>query len=153
MALAEQALVLSFSVPGDPVTQGGMTAFVNPRTGRAHVAHKRSSALAEYRARVALAAQAVGASPMSGPLAVSATFVLARPRGHFGTGRNEGQLRAGAPVWPTTRPDIDKLERALLDALCGACYANDAQVVRSSMTKRYAGPREAPATVVAISPA
>lgn len=44
-------------------------------------------------------------------------------------------------VYPVVKPDIDKLERATLDALTGTVYEDDAQVVTVSKAKRY-GPRE-----------
>lgn len=41
-------------------------------------------------------------------------------------------------VWPTVTPDVDKLARAVLDALKGVLYADDAQVVRLHVLKSYA---------------
>jgi crossover junction endodeoxyribonuclease RusA len=40
-------------------------------------------------------------------------------------------------VWPVVKPDIDKLERATLDALTGVLFADDAQVVRVVKEKVY----------------
>jgi Holliday junction resolvase RusA-like endonuclease len=39
--------------------------------------------------------------------------------------------------WPTGRPDLDKLVRAVLDALTGLAWADDAQVCDITATKRY----------------
>jgi Holliday junction resolvase RusA-like endonuclease len=44
-------------------------------------------------------------------------------------------------MYPVVKPDIDKLERATLDALTGHAYEDDAQVVTVSKSKRY-GPQE-----------
>ena len=38
----------------------------------------------------------------------------------------------------TTKPDLDKLARALKDALRGAAYEDDSQVDALEVTKRYA---------------
>lgn len=111
-----------------PTPQGSM---VRTRYG---VRHSKPEALALFRAEVKrdllLAAEREAVLlPLEGPLVLTATFVLPRPK--------------SAPkrrVWPTVKPDTDKLLRALCDALtdCGA-WLDDAQVVRMSVEKRYVG--------------
>lgn len=72
------------------------------------------------------------------PVDVTLTFTLARPRSHYGTGRNAGVLRVGAPARPTVTPDIDKAVRAIFDALTDAgCWDDDRQVVDLYAHKRY----------------
>jgi Holliday junction resolvase RusA-like endonuclease len=39
--------------------------------------------------------------------------------------------------YPTTKPDLDKLARAVLDALTGVYYLDDAQVVSLDLQKAY----------------
>ena len=63
-------------------------------------------------------------APMRASLAANAVnivldllFRFPRPRSHFGTGRNAGQLKPSAPFYVRTRPDLDKLARAVGDAL------------------------------------
>ena len=43
--------------------------------------------------------------------------------------------------WPSVRPDVDKLTRAVLDALTGVAYVDDGQVVATTQTKRYGDDR------------
>lgn len=70
---------------------------------------------------------------------VALRFYLPRPKGHYGTGRNAGTLKASAPKYPTPKPDIDKLTRSTLDALGEAgIYADDSQVARVNASKSYA---------------
>src|SRR5690606_17463457 len=79
---------------------------------------KRTKPWAEavsWAAKAALQGRSFGASPVM----VYLDFVMPRPKGHLGTGKNAGQVRAGAPGIPTTKPDIDKLARLVLDALTG----------------------------------
>jgi len=113
----------SFIVPGAAAPQGSKRA-IKLRTGR--IALVESSARVKpYRAVVALAAQtAWGRPPVTKAVTVRLDFTFARPKSHF-TGK--GAIRAGAPDFPG-RPDIDKLCRAVLDALTGVIYADDAQV-------------------------
>lgn len=43
-------------------------------------------------------------------------------------------------LWPTKRPDRDKLARAIQDALKGAVYEDDGQVVGGDVWKLYGNP-------------
>jgi len=68
------------------------------------------------------------------------TFTMRRPATHFGTGKNKRKLRPTAPWYQATRPDADKLARAVLDALTGVAYRDDGQVAVLRVSKVY-GPR------------
>ena len=77
---------------------------------------------------------------LSGPLAVFFDFTRARPKGHYGTGRNAGKLKDSAPAYPTVMPDGLKLTRPVEDALTGVLWTDDAIVVAHLISKKY-GPR------------
>ena len=63
-----------------------------------------------------------------GPVAVDATFVLARP------------ASAQKRLWPHVKPDLDKLTRMLLDALTSAqVIRDDALVCELNVRKQYPG--------------
>lgn len=82
---------------------------------------------------------------------VLATFYVKRPKSHFRTGANAHLLRDGAPAYPTTKPDLDKVVRATLDALTTAeAYRDDAQVVRLNVTKAYADQRPVGAHITVL---
>jgi crossover junction endodeoxyribonuclease RusA len=136
-----------FTVPGLPVPQG------SKRVVRGRLIDANGATLRPYRALVAdAAAQALGGAlsahePTREPVSVSVRFVLPRPRGHYGTGRNAGVLKASAPLWPTTKPDVDKLCRAVLDALTAVVWVDDSQVVVLDADKMYGA---SPATVVVV---
>jgi crossover junction endodeoxyribonuclease RusA len=75
----------------------------------------------------------------TGPVAVHVKFVMPRPKHHYRTGRNAHLLRDSAPEYPTGKPDLDKLCRALLDSLTAAgVVKDDAQVVWLDAIKVYA---------------
>lgn len=77
------------------------------------------------------------------PVKVVVMFFLPRPAGHYGNGRNALTLRPSAPRMPAARPDIDKLSRAVLDALtAGGAYADDGQVAALHVAKFYADDNE-----------
>jgi Holliday junction resolvase RusA-like endonuclease len=86
-------------------------------------------------------------SLLTGPLGLAVTFKLARPKGHFGTGRNVSKVKPSAPARPITKPDATKLLRAVEDALTGVVWRDDAQVVEQSVVKVYGEPEGAEVVV------
>jgi Holliday junction resolvase RusA-like endonuclease len=79
-----------------------------------------------------------GLAPLECPIALTLEFFTMRPKGHFRR-RRDGcpELRANAPVRPTSAPDGDKLWRSVGDALNGVCYRDDRQVCEATVRKRY----------------
>ena len=66
---------------------------------------------------------------------LEAEFLFKRPKNHF---RTNGELKPSAPTHCTTRVgDLDKLVRALADALTGVAYEDDSQIISFKTTKRY----------------
>ncbi len=127
---------LSFFVAGIPVPQGSMKGFVV--NGRAVVTADNKKTRPWRQDVAAAAEEAAFRFPGDTPIAVYLTFYMPRPKNHYGTGRNTAQLRASAPPFPTTKPDVDKLARAILDALKTAgVYRDDAQVVDLVTHKVY----------------
>jgi len=120
-----------------------------PQGSKRHIGHgimiESSKAVGPWReavrAETQRARQDVHASPMHGPLCLSVTFYLPRPKGHYRTGRNAHLLKPSAPSAPDTRPDLDKLLRAVLDGLtAGGAWADDAQVALIEAAKVYGPP-------------
>lgn len=67
-------------------------------------------------------------------LAVSMIFVMPRPASHWtskGTLSSDGKAQA----FPTTKPDLDKMCRACLDAITGVLAADDAQVTVAQLAE------------------
>ncbi len=123
--------MLEFVVVGIAAPQGSKTAFV--RGGRVSLVES-CARVKPYRALVSLAAsQARKEPPTRLPVGIGITFVFVRPKSHY---TSKGELRAGAPSFPG-KPDVDKLCRAVLDALTGILYHDDAQVVSLNASKRY----------------
>lgn len=64
---------------------------------------------------------------LTGPVWVGATYFFARPKYHY---TSKGDIKPQyRDVYPTIKPDLDKLDRAIFDALTGIVYRDDAQVV------------------------
>lgn len=130
---------IAFTVHGIPAPAGSKRGFVRAE----HVIITDDSRRSRpWKAQIAdAAAQAMLAAPLLiGPLVLEATFYMPRPKGHYRTGRNADLLRAGAPLYPTVKPDTTKLLRALEDALTGIVWRDDAQVVNQWVRKMYGEP-------------
>jgi crossover junction endodeoxyribonuclease RusA len=127
--------MIQFFVPGKPQSQGSK---VRTQWG----VRESNKELAPWRERVALAAhhalieagaypegvEGRGQGPLRGPVAMTLSFVLYRPK---------GAPKTKTP--PATKaPDIDKLSRACLDAMTGVVYQDDAQVTTLLASKRVA---------------
>jgi Holliday junction resolvase RusA-like endonuclease len=133
---------LIVTVYGRPQPAGSKRAFVNKRTGRAHVVDAAKGS-APYKQEVAGAAlEACGGEPLllDGPLILDVKFYLARPRGHYRTGKNAHLVRDSAPGYPMGRPDTTKLLRAVEDALTGIVWTDDSRVVYQLASKHYGTP-------------
>lgn len=145
---------LEFTVIGKPQPAGSKRAFPIRRGGRVvGVAttddNKRSKPWQAIVSSAALDALAEG-EQLRGPLLLKIDFYLARPAGHYGTGRNAGTVRSSAPTFPVTRPDATKLVRGIEDALTGIAWRDDAQVVSQLVRKLYGTPERAEVLVAAI---
>lgn len=99
---------------------------------------KKSKGWKEQVSRAAYE-QTIG-EPLTGALFVTMTFVMPRPKGHYGSGKNANLLKPNAPKHPTVKPDVLKLSRAAEDALTGIIYKDDSQTVELLVRKRYGSP-------------
>jgi Holliday junction resolvase RusA-like endonuclease len=130
-------------VLGEPQPQGSKT--VIQQKGRRPRMIEDNPGTAPWRERVERAAAAAMTGRhsgyprdlLTGPLELRVTFVFRRPAGHFGTGRNAGRLKPSAPLYVRTRPDVDKLLRAIGDAITGTVCRDDAQLVIVHAEKHY----------------
>lgn len=128
---------LEFFVPGTPQPGGSKRAFVNKKTGRAAIVDD-AKGNKPWRDRVASFARDAYSGPLlDGPLSVRFEFTVARPKGHYGTGRNARAVRSSAPAFPAVKPDALKLARSTEDALTGILWRDDALTVDLRVTKTY----------------
>lgn len=116
---------------GTPEPQGSMTCKAKHVT-RSNVQPANETELKRWRALVEKAGRALPVTGLEGPVGVEITLTVAKPR-------------TVTRDWPSKKAnqkgvggDIDKLARAILDALeaCGL-LENDAQVVELTARKCY----------------
>ena len=139
----------SFFVPGEPITEGSTRAFASGQ--RVVVTHDRGPELDAWRIKVAHAAEAAAQAAYwetryDGPVEVWVEFRLPRPKS-VSKSRKHAQ----------TKPDLDKLQRAIGDALAPykrlGVLRDDSRIVAWSAVKRYADDAHPAGVMVRISKA
>lgn len=131
----------SVFVPGAPAPQGSK-AFKGIRGGKA-ILIESSKAVGPWRERIALTAHSHAAGLLPPPVSVGLEFVMPRPK---------SAPKRSTPA-AIKRPDIDKLARAVLDALTGVWLEDDSHVVCLRATKRIALPGELPGVAIVCTAA
>lgn len=130
---------LTINVLGTPAPAGSKRAFVV--NGRARMVESSKKVRPWWQAVAGAAQEALPTDwqPHAGPVQVEITFYLARPKYHYRTGKHAGVLKPDAPAYADKKPDTDKLERTVLDALKAVgIYRDDCQVADLHGIKRYA---------------
>lgn len=128
--------LLDLFVPGRPAPQGSKR-----HVGRG-ILVESSKAVAPWRTTVAWhAAQVFHGAPLDGPLRVDLDFVMPRPA--------STPKRSTPPA--IKRPDVDKLQRALFDALSGVVWRDDSQLVDVHARKRLAEVDEQPGALIRVA--
>lgn len=138
---------ITFMVAGEPQPQGSTRAFVV--AGKA-VTTSANVRLSPWRGNVTLAAVRAGRGmplPFTGAISVECQFAIRRPR-------------TVTRLWPSTRPDLDKLQRAVGDSLVDAgILLDDGQIVVWHPSKLYVDDPTCPlghpgalVTVIALEP-
>jgi Holliday junction resolvase RusA-like endonuclease len=113
---------LNIIVYGEPVAKGSMKGF---NTGKGIRLTNDNVKTKDWQTLIAYTAGQKCKEVADGPVSLRVAFYL--PKGK--TVKREHV---------TTRPDIDKLLRCVLDALTGIIYQDDAQVVSVNVLKLYA---------------
>ncbi len=119
---------LSFRVFGVPIPKGSLKAFMRPGMTRPVVTHDNLKSLPwAQMVRLLAQARAPSGGPWEGAIVLHAAFYLPRPKS-----------LPKRVVYPTKKPDLDKLLRNIMDAMTGVIYVDDAQVIDICASKYYA---------------
>lgn len=122
------AALIRFQVHGLPVPQGSTRSWV---VNGKPVITSSAKGLSTWRRLVADVAQRYAPDePWDGPVGIELHFGLPKPKSAPKRKR----------VWPDKRPDLDKLTRAVLDALTYVVFSDDSQVIEIHATKDYGAP-------------
>lgn len=120
--------LISFQVHGLPIPQGSTRAWV---VHGKPIITSSAKGLNTWRRLVADVAQNYAPEePWEGPVGIELHFGLPKPKSAPKRRR----------VWPDKRPDLDKLTRAVLDALTYVVFSDDSQVIEIEASKDYGAP-------------
>lgn len=98
-----------------------------------------------FKATVRMAfQQAYQGPPLTGPLRCSLTFVFPRPQAMI------WKKREMPRVWHPKKPDRDNCDKAVMDALKGIAWIDDAQVCAGEILKFIASGDEQPHVVITL---
>ena len=124
---------IQFTVYGKPEPQGSMKAFMR-KGARFPVVTSDNKDLKSYRQNLSVvalercAAEGFNPIPKKTPVEIDLTFYFNRP------------ASKSKHAEFTVKPDLDKLMRAVGDALTGICFEDDSQIVYAIIRKRYGSP-------------
>lgn len=129
---------VQFFVSGTPRAQGS----------KRHVGHgimvEMSKDLGPWRQAIASEASAIRSlerKQFTVPVQVQFVFWFKRPQSHLRTGKYAGDVKLTAPKWQSSAPDVDKLCRAVGDALTiSGLILDDRLIARIHAEKRYGDP-------------
>lgn len=126
-------------VYGPAQTQGSKRGFLNKYTKRVVIVDDNAKELESWRgAWIAAMRKQRPATPIDSAVAIKILVYVRRPQAHYGSGKNAGVLKPTAPAVPPSGKDIDKVCRAILDALKMALWVtNDARVSDLEIKRRY----------------
>jgi crossover junction endodeoxyribonuclease RusA len=130
---------LNFTVFGIPQPQGSTRAFLTPamraRGWTRPIITSDNAKLKPFRqelAQTALVAMREGGAEKAGhgvPVSIALAFYFPKP-----------QSAKKSAIFKTTKPDVDKLLRAVLDALTGIAFEDDSQVCECRLVKSFGSP-------------
>jgi crossover junction endodeoxyribonuclease RusA len=143
-------MTLAFTVYGLARTKGNHRA-IHVKGMQFPIVTESNRNVASWQQLVAEgASRAIGAAPaearglLTGGVRVTMAFYFSRPRKY---------RKRGVFVHHTVKPDLDRLERAILDALTAIAYHDDKQVTEIVTGKYYAGVDEPARVEIRAEPA
>lgn len=131
-------------VPGVPIGQAKTAAvgYIDPKTGKARARSYRPDNAASFKAAIMHAWDDLTTKTLTnGP--VSLVIDMRFPLTKSASKRNP-------PKWKISKPDMDNIEKAVMDALIGLAYLDDSQVCDKHSCKTYAQEGEEVGTRIVI---
>ncbi len=124
---------LEFTVIGTPKPQQ------RPRAVNRGGFSKVYSPMTEWKERVIKAASELReqGNYFEQSIIVSIDYSFNRPKSHYGTGKNINKLKSSAPDYHIKRPDLDNLNKAVLDAIGDAGLWKDDSIVSVLNTRKF----------------
>jgi Holliday junction resolvase RusA-like endonuclease len=129
-------------IPGEPIAQPRVKVSTRGGFARAYVDAKHP--IHAYKQAIRLAYVNSGGEVLEGPVSVRIVCWFERPKSHSKKRRREREPK-------TTKPDLDNVGKAILDALNEIAYSDDGQVFMLTVEKWYVGPYDSIGTVLEVT--
>ena len=126
-----------FVVPGDPRGKGRPRAkTAKSKTGKSFVHMYTDEKTVSYETIVALSANKAmaGKEIIKGAVCVNLDMFLPIPKSWS---KKKQKQAADGLIYPTVKPDIDNVEKAIFDAINNIVWCDDVQVVFVKKMKKY----------------
>lgn len=139
---------LKFFVPGEAVGKGRPKTSARIAGGKVITRHYTPEKTVNYESLIALVGQQAmaGRALLEGPVMVELDIVLGIPQS---MSKKRKTLALAGQLYPTKKPDLDNVQKAIYDGLNGVVWKDDVQVVRAMVGKRYG---ETPGVRVKVVP-
>lgn len=131
---------ISFTVYGIAAGKGSTTSRFVPERGRTFTHSPKNTQNWERLVKDVAQQHVPPDGLLDGPLQMQLRFYLPKPKSAPKRRR----------TWPDKKPDLDKLIRAVGDALTGVIYTDDARIVTITASKDYG---VTPRVEIAVGPA
>jgi len=131
-------LSIKFTVPGEPKGKGrARSRAAQTKAGTTVIAHYTPADTVEYENLVRMAAHEAmrGAAPTPHPVCVTIDAYCSVPASWSGV--KTAKALAGS-ILPTGKPDLDNVEKSVLDGMNKIVFRDDAAVCDVIKRKRYA---------------
>jgi Holliday junction resolvase RusA-like endonuclease len=129
-------------IPGEPIAQPRVKVSTRGGFARAYVDAKHP--IHAYKQAIRLAYVNAGGEVLEGPVSVRIVCLFERPKSHSKKRRQHTEPK-------TTKPDLDNVGKAILDALNEIAYNDDGQVFMLTVEKWYVGPYDLIGTVLEVT--
>ena len=131
---------IEFTVYGKPQQKGSKQAFVNRRKdGSSFAGLKDTNDRAKpwQQTSAAAAGDVYKGELIRTACRLTVDFYFVRPKSHFGTGKNAGNVKASADAEHIQSPDIDKLARVISDGLEHVVVDNDSRFCEMILRRHW----------------
>jgi Holliday junction resolvase RusA-like endonuclease len=75
--------------------------------------------------------------PIIATISLEIVFYMSRPRNHYRSGKNSELLKDSAPEYHSSRPDIDNLQKFVMDSMNKIFWRDDSQISKLFAEKKY----------------
>ncbi len=134
--------MITMTIPGIPQGKGRhRSRLAKTKAGKTFIAHHSDPKTASYENQIGWIGKLAmaGQKPWTG--AVAMTLYAGVPIPASWSKKKQADALAGR-IFPQSKPDLDNIEKAVLDGLNGIVFIDDAQVTDVEKSKRYdANPR------------